>query len=106
MAFSFRLSGLVNGGSITLATMDDREVIDYFHIGLETHEVVFAEGAAAETLLVTSDRESFANFVEYERMYGAERPPMKPFAPTILQGRPWRSRTVASKGGFAGCRRP
>jgi hypothetical protein len=81
--FLIPVEWLVNGRSITLATMDDREVIDYFHIELETHEVVFAEGAPAETLLVTSDRESFANFVEYERMYGSERPPMKPFAPTI-----------------------
>ena len=81
--FLIPVEWLVNGRSITLAAMDDREVIDYFHIELETHEVVFAEGAPAETLLVTSDREGFANFVEYERMYGAERPPMKPFAPTI-----------------------
>ena len=64
--------------------MDDREVIDYFHIELETHEVIFAEGAPAETLLVTADREDFANFVEYERLYGAdERPAMKPFAPIL-----------------------
>ena len=43
----------MNGKSITLATMDDCEVIDYFHIELETHQVVFAEGAPAETLLIT-----------------------------------------------------
>jgi hypothetical protein len=75
---------LVNGRSIALATMDDREVIDYLHVELESHEVVFAEGTPAETLLVTSDREHFANFVEYERLYGAdERPAMKPFAPIL-----------------------
>jgi len=75
---------LVNGRSITLATMDDCEVIDYFHIELETHQVVFAEGAPAETLLVTRDRESFVNFVDYERLYGVDkRPPMKPFASII-----------------------
>jgi hypothetical protein len=83
LGFLIPVEWLVNGRSITLATMDYCEAIDYFHIELETHEVVFAEGAPAETLLVTSDREGFANFVEYERMYGAERPPMKPFAPTI-----------------------
>jgi hypothetical protein len=75
---------LVNGRSITLAETDHCEVVDYFHIELETHEVVFAEGAPAETLLVTSDREHFANFVEYERLYGAgERRAMKPFAPIL-----------------------
>jgi len=75
---------LINGRSIALAAMDDRESIDYFHIELQTHEVVFAEGAPAETLLVSSDREDFPNFIEYERLYGAdERPAMNPFAPII-----------------------
>lgn len=75
---------LVNGRSIAPAMMDNRESIDYFHVELETHEVVFAEGAPAETLLVTGDREKFANFVEYERLYGAdELPTMKPFAPIL-----------------------
>jgi hypothetical protein len=72
---------LVNDRSVVRADMDDREVIEYFHIELETHEVIFAEGAPTETLLVTTGREGFANFVEYERLYGSEeRPAMKPFA--------------------------
>jgi len=67
-----------------LSAMDHRDAIDYFHIELETHEVVFAEGAPAETLLLDMDRENFSNFVEYERMYGAdEGPAMKPFAPVL-----------------------
>lgn len=79
--FLIPVEWLVNGRSIVLAAMDHREVIDYFHIELETHEVVFAEGAPAETLLITDDREQFPNFVEYEKLYGAdEGPAMKPFA--------------------------
>jgi hypothetical protein len=75
---------LVNGSSIAPAMMDDRDVIDYFHIELETHEVIYAEGAPAETLLVTGDREAFSNFVEYERLYGTDlQAPMKPFAPIL-----------------------
>jgi Hint domain len=75
---------LVNGRSVAPAKMDDSEVIEYFHIEFETHEVIFAEGAPAETLLVTTGREGFANFVEYERLYGKEeRPAMKPFAPVL-----------------------
>jgi hypothetical protein len=78
---------LVNDRSIVRATVDDREVIEYFHIELETHEVVIAEGAPAETLLVTTGREDFANFVEHERLYGREeRPIMKPFAPIQRYG--------------------
>ena len=82
--FLIPVEWLVNGRSIALANMDDRNVIDYVHIELETHEVVLAEGAPAETLQVTNDREDFANFVEYERQYGVdERPAMKPFAPIL-----------------------
>jgi Hint domain len=78
---------LVNDRSVVRARMDDREVIEYFHIELETHEVIFAEGAPVETLLVTEGREGFANFVEYERVYGSEeRPAMKPFAPILSYG--------------------
>ena len=77
---------LVNDRSVVRAKMDDREVIEYFHIELETHEVIFAEGAPAETLLVAG-REGFANFVEHERLYGREeRPAMKPFAPIHSYG--------------------
>jgi Hint domain len=82
--FLIPVEWLVNGRSIALAAMDHRDAIDYFNIELETHEVVFAEGAPAETLLVSNDREDFANFVEYERLYGAgERSAMKPFAPVL-----------------------
>jgi hypothetical protein len=73
---------LVNGKSITLS-MDSCDRIDYFHIELESHEVVFAEGAPAETFLVANDREDFANFVEYERLYGNDALAMKPFAPIL-----------------------
>jgi len=75
---------LVNGKTITLAEMDDCEAIDYFHIELETHEVVFAEGTPAETLLVDNDREHFGNFVQYEQLYGnGNEDAMKPFAPRL-----------------------
>jgi hypothetical protein len=83
---------LVNGTSIVQAMPRGFEEIDYFHIELETHEVIFAEGAAAETLQVINDRETFAdlthdkfdNFVEHERLYAAQGiPPMTPYAPRI-----------------------
>ena len=85
--FLIPIEMLVNGTSIAPAVMDDRDVIDYFHIELETHEVIFAEGAPADTLLVTRNREHFSNFVEYERLYGADEwPAMKPFAPILQYG--------------------
>ena len=74
---------LINGVSIAQAVPDGMQEIEYFHIELETHEVVFAEGAAVETLLV-SDREQFDNFVEYERLYGkSNHQPMTPCAPIV-----------------------
>ena len=82
--FLIPVEWLVNGRSIVQANSHDSDVVDYFHIELETHEVVFAEGTPAETLLVTSDREQFANFADYERRYGAEAVrPMKPFVPVL-----------------------
>ena len=84
---------LVNGTSIVQAMPEGVEAIDYFHIELETHEVIFAEGVAAETLLVMKDREAFAdlirdkfdNFAERKRLYGINsgEPPMKPCAPQV-----------------------
>jgi len=47
---------------------------------LETREVIFAEGVAAEALPVIDGRENFANFVEYERLSGNTlRPPDEAF---------------------------
>jgi hypothetical protein len=75
---------LVNGTTITRAVPKGMTDIEYFHIELETHEVILAEGAPIETLLVTHDRESFSNFVEYERLYGKQmRPAMVPYAPVL-----------------------
>jgi hypothetical protein len=83
-AVLIEVKDLVNGISITRAVPEGTKVIEYFHIELETHEVILAEGAPIETLLVRNGRESFANFVEYERLYGPETDPaMAPTAPVL-----------------------
>src|SRR5829696_4130978 len=69
------VENLINGMSVRPATPEGMDVVEYFHIELETHEVIFAEGTPVETFLVTNDRERFANFVEYERLYGLEMAP-------------------------------
>src|SRR5262245_17932458 len=38
---------LINGASVVQAPPEGLDDIEYFHIELETHEVIFAEGAAA-----------------------------------------------------------
>jgi hypothetical protein len=80
-----RVKDLVNGISIAPALPADREMIEYFHIVLDSHEVILAEGAPAETFLVrASNHENFTNFPEYGRLYPADpRPVMTPFAPIV-----------------------
>lgn len=80
-----RVKELVNGISIAPVFPADRQVIEYFNIMLDSHEVVLAEGAPAETfLLKANNHESFANFAEFEHLYPADRrSPMTPFAPIV-----------------------
>jgi hypothetical protein len=76
---------LINGTSIAQGAPSDMSAIEYYHIDLDTHEVLYAEGALVESFFDgESEREAFSNFVTYERLYGAERQPkMTPFAPIL-----------------------
>jgi Hint domain len=76
---------LINGTSIAQGAPSDTPAIEYYHIDLDTHEVIYAEGALVESFFDdASGREHFSNFVQYERLYGAERQPkMTPFAPIL-----------------------
>ncbi len=76
---------LINGTSIAQGTPSDACTIEYYHIELDTHEAIYAEGALVESFLEeASERESFSNFVQYERLYGTgHRPRMTPFAPIL-----------------------
>jgi hypothetical protein len=69
----FRAIDLVNGSSITLESAGEVSEIEYLHVKLARHDVIFAEGAPSETLLVnSSDAERFDNFAEYLRMFGED----------------------------------
>jgi hypothetical protein len=76
---------LINETSIVQCMPSDMSAIEYYHIEFDTHEVIYAEGASVESLFDDgSSRESFSNFVQYERLYGAERQSkMTPFAPML-----------------------
>ncbi len=86
-----RAKDLVNGISITPVVPADREAIEYFHIVLDTHDVILAEGAPAETfLLQTRNHEDFTNFAEFARLYPfASHTDMTPCAPiaSLVSGR-------------------
>ena len=58
---------LINGATITRHEPEGDEM-EFFHVKLESHDVIYAEGAPAETLLHVD--ESFVNFAEYLRQYG------------------------------------
>jgi len=42
------------------------------HIQTHVHDIIFAEGAAAETFVDNVSRQAFDNFAECEALYGAE----------------------------------
>jgi hypothetical protein len=66
-----RVGDLVNGTSIAIDVRADVMEIAYLHIKLANHDAIYAEGAAAETLLFNHiSVEAVDNLVEYERRYG------------------------------------
>jgi Hint domain len=77
---------LINETSIAQGAPPDMSEIEYYHIDLDTHEVIFAEGALVESFWDEdgSSRENFSNFGQYARLYGVERQSkMRPFAPIL-----------------------
>jgi hypothetical protein len=59
---------LLNGSTIARHEPEGDE-LEFFHVKLASHDVIYAEGAPVETLLHVD--ESFVNFAEYLRQYGA-----------------------------------
>jgi hypothetical protein len=71
-------AALVNGTSIVRD--ESKTDVTYFHIEMEGHEAVFAEGAPAETFVDHDSRAMFDNADEYNLLYGtaAVRPTEQP----------------------------
>ena len=85
---------LINEATIVQGAPSDMSAIEYYHIELDTHEVIYAEGALVESF-DGSSRENFSNFVQYERLYGVERQSeMTPPAPILR----YRGRRQELKG--------
>jgi hypothetical protein len=59
---------LVNGTTITQVTQWESDV-EYFHIETEHHEIILAEGTAAETFMDNVSRTCFNNYSEYQELY-------------------------------------
>lgn len=64
---------LVNGDTITrvpLAQLD--KVFTVYHVETDAHDVILANGVAAETYVDHASRRAFDNFAEYDALYGTE----------------------------------
>jgi hypothetical protein len=59
---------LINGSTITRDEAREYDALEFFHIKLESHDVIYAEGVPAETLMFVE--ENAVNFADYFRQYG------------------------------------
>ena len=63
---------LVNGLTIRQLDQMPQERFTYWHVELEDHDLILAEGTPAETFVDNLSRRSFDNWAEYEDCYGDE----------------------------------
>ena len=75
---------LINGTTITRYEARGYDELEFFHIKLESHDVIYAEGAPVETLLNVDERA--VNFAEYFRRYGAPTTEEAPCVPRVSYG--------------------
>jgi hypothetical protein len=76
---------LVNGATIRQEVAVNP--LEYFHIELETHDVIFAEGAPAETFVDCDNRFMFHNAGEFAALYPQDAPePWRFCVPRIEPG--------------------
>ncbi len=62
---------LVNSTTITRVPLADMgETFTVYHIETENHEIILANGAAAETFIDNVSRSVFDNYAEFEALYG------------------------------------
>jgi hypothetical protein len=75
---------LINGSTIARVDAINLRAIEYFHIKLERHSVIYAEGAACETLrAVTAVNSDSAEFEEYRRLHDEPALPDEPAFPVL-----------------------
>src|SRR6516162_11689300 len=72
---------LINGTTITVYDPHELDELEFFHIKLERHNAIYAEGAPCETMI--NVEESSVNFAEYLRKYGHPITQEAPCAPLL-----------------------
>jgi len=67
-------SALVNGTTITWVPLAELPaIVTYYHVETEDHDIILANGAAAETFIDVAGRAGFDNYAEYLDLFGVER---------------------------------
>ena len=79
------VSNLINGTTIAVWDARTLDELEYFHIKLENHDVIYAEGVPCETLQNVDEKA--VNFAEYLREYGPPVDQDIPCAPLCAFGR-------------------
>jgi hypothetical protein len=69
----YHASALVNGSSI-VREYDAPEILSYYHLETDAHELILAESALAETFVDNVDRLAFDNWAEHEALYPRGKP--------------------------------
>ncbi|MDR3506193.1 MAG: Hint domain-containing protein [Acidocella sp.] len=77
-------SRLVNG--VTIFQVPAVDVITYFHIELDSHDVIYAENCPAETFIGERFRGQFENAVEFQQLYPGHVAPEASCRPLLEQG--------------------
>uniref|UniRef100_UPI0026972F17 Hint domain-containing protein n=1 Tax=Bradyrhizobium sp. (strain ORS 278) TaxID=114615 RepID=UPI0026972F17 len=75
---------LVNGATITIDPASEKEVLEFFHVKLASHNVIYAEGAPCETLLNVN--KTMSNFSSYLDAFGDSHTTQPHCAPIICNG--------------------
>ncbi len=65
---------------------DDCESVDYFHVELDQHSVILAEGAPSESFLEDGNRGQFYNSGDRAAMYSAAGRSRERCAPWVASG--------------------
>ena len=93
---------LVNGVSVVRCS--DVASVQYFHIELDSHDVIFAEGTPAETFVACDNRLMFHNAAEFAELYPGDSSPGWAFcAPRVDSGPVLEQirRGIAERAGLA-----
>jgi hypothetical protein len=72
---------LINDTTIILYEAREYDELEFFHVRLESHDVIYAEGAPTETLLNVD--ETAVNFADYLRRYGTPKTEEAPCVPIV-----------------------